>query len=532
MTSHYRHRRIFNPATAFPTPLEPGEIAVNSANRQLALGDADPASPGATKLLLAVRYFDVKAQYAANEFVVQAGGLYRSKAAVTPGAFNATQWDLYNTDPATKTYVDAGDAAITTAFQNADAAIITNYQAADTTLTNSVNAKVAKGGDTMTGALLLSGTPIDDQQAATKKYVDDTVAAGGKTPTAAQIANVPSGTIASANVQLALNELDLEKAPLASPQFNGNPRAPTPLPNDNSISIATTAFVAGQASTLAPLAAGLALPGSSLKYAREDHVHPPDTTRAPIDSPAFSGNPTAPTPPPGDNDQTIATTAFVQSTMVGVSGFSTADAKLTLKTVADAGWVMMNDGTIGNPTSGATARASSDTQPLFIVLWNNIPDVYCPVLPGGRGANAAADFAAGKTLKLPLELGRAIAIAGSGASLSGRALGQFIGEEGHTLIAGEQASMPVSTNVSASGSLTSGSVRFKDNDDFAGGVQRPQTPPMLHDVGPPPGGGGITDVPVTGTVTVTGSGTGTATGGGQAHNNMQPTSFWNVMIKL
>jgi hypothetical protein len=34
---------------------------------------------------------------------------------------------------------------------------------------------------------------------------------------------------------------------------------------------------------------------------------------APIDSPVFTGNPTAPTPPMGDNDTTIATTAFVQA---------------------------------------------------------------------------------------------------------------------------------------------------------------------------------------------------------------------------
>lgn len=35
--------------------------------------------------------------------------------------------------------------------------------------------------------------------------------------------------------------------------------------------------------------------------------------KAPLASPAFTGNPTAPTPSPGDNDTTIATTAFVQS---------------------------------------------------------------------------------------------------------------------------------------------------------------------------------------------------------------------------
>lgn len=34
---------------------------------------------------------------------------------------------------------------------------------------------------------------------------------------------------------------------------------------------------------------------------------------APINSPAFTGNPTAPTPSPGDNDTSIATTAFVKA---------------------------------------------------------------------------------------------------------------------------------------------------------------------------------------------------------------------------
>jgi hypothetical protein len=34
---------------------------------------------------------------------------------------------------------------------------------------------------------------------------------------------------------------------------------------------------------------------------------------APIDSPVFTGNPQAPNPPVGDNDSSIATTAFVQA---------------------------------------------------------------------------------------------------------------------------------------------------------------------------------------------------------------------------
>lgn len=38
-----------------------------------------------------------------------------------------------------------------------------------------------------------------------------------------------------------------------------------------------------------------------------------DSTKAPLASPALTGNPTAPTPTPGDNDTSIATTAFVRA---------------------------------------------------------------------------------------------------------------------------------------------------------------------------------------------------------------------------
>lgn len=44
-------------------------------------------------------------------------------------------------------------------------------------------------------------------------------------------------------------------------------------------------------------------------------------TKAPTASPAFSGNPTAPTPSPGDNDTSIATTGFVQAALAA-SGFA------------------------------------------------------------------------------------------------------------------------------------------------------------------------------------------------------------------
>ncbi len=80
-----------------------------------------------------------------------------------------------------------------------------------------------------------------------------------------------------------------DKAPLASPSFTGTPVAPTATADQNDTQIATTAFVVGQAASATPEADGTAAAGTSLKYARADHVHPTDTTLAPKASPTFTG---------------------------------------------------------------------------------------------------------------------------------------------------------------------------------------------------------------------------------------------------
>src|SRR5690606_9005804 len=102
-------------------------------------------------------------------------------------------------------------------------------------------------------------------------------------------------------------------------------------------------------------------------------------------------------------------------------GPQTGDVHLTYATSAPSGWVMMDDGSIGNAISGATTRSNADTEALYTLLYDNISDDYAPVA-GGRGANAATDFAAGKALTLTKVLGRALGIAGAGADLTSRAL--------------------------------------------------------------------------------------------------------------
>lgn len=76
--------------------------------------------------------------------------------------------------------------------------------------------------------------------------------------------------------------------------LSGGGTSTTPTTDNNTTNIATTAFVVGQAAATAPVMNGTATVGTSLRYARQDHVHPTDTTRAPLASPTFTGTVTIP----------------------------------------------------------------------------------------------------------------------------------------------------------------------------------------------------------------------------------------------
>lgn len=86
-----------------------------------------------------------------------------------------------------------------------------------------------------------------------------------------------------------------------------------PAVDDNSTRGVTSGWYVGQAASTNPLMNGTAAVGSSLRWARADHVHPSDSTKANLASPVFTGNPTAPTPLTADNSTSVATTAFVKA---------------------------------------------------------------------------------------------------------------------------------------------------------------------------------------------------------------------------
>lgn len=200
----------------------------------------------------------------------------------------------------------------------------------------------------------------------------------------------------------------------------------------------------------------------------------------------------------------------------GGGGFDTGDAKLTLKTVADPGWIMMDDGFIDN--------ANGAHRELFLFLWDNIPSLplrHGSVFPYERGDSAEEDWDEGKELMLPRQLGRAIVIAGAGAGLTNRELGTWFGEETHAPIVAEMAQH---YHVVV-GSHTHGA--SSDFNGYSVGYHgAPQDPAFFNTY---QWGGQNTNAALNGAAT----GIGIYNNGSSSpFNILQPSTAWNVMMKL
>jgi microcystin-dependent protein len=140
---------------------------------------------------------------------------------------------------------------------------------------------------------------------------------------------------------------------------------------------------------------------------------------------------------------------------------STGDLKIRYGTGAHTGWVRAAGRTVGSATSGATERANADCEDLFLYLYGADANL---AVSGGRGADAATDWAANKTIALPDWRGRALAgLDDMGNSAAGRltatyfgtaatALGAAGGAESKTFL---QANLPSVNFVVASGQTVS-----------------------------------------------------------------------------
>jgi hypothetical protein len=165
-----------------------------------------------------------------------------------------------------------------------------------------------------------------------------------------------------AKIDPALNRWFLELTGLLNGQgdatLTGVPTAPTAPLLTNTNQIATTAFViqntASSPATVIPLMDGVGAVGVSTKYARQDHVHPTDTSRAPLASPILTGTPKAPTAVPLTDNTQIATTAYAD-TAVAVETTRAEAAETLLAPLASP--VLT-----GAPTAPTAAAGTNTTQ--------------------------------------------------------------------------------------------------------------------------------------------------------------------------
>jgi microcystin-dependent protein len=210
--------------------------------------------------------------------------------------------------------------------------------------------------------------------------------------------------------------------------------------------------------------------------------------------------------------------------------FRTGDLKARYGTGTHSGWVRANGRTVGSASSGASERANADAEDLFEHLWNADANL---AVSSGRGANAAADWAANKNIALPDYRDRVIVGLGDmGNSDANRIADSLTNDDNITLGA---------TAGSSTVTLTEAQLAAHDHTaTFTG------TPLAAHShtisLGNLDTGGGVAaDGSNTSSASATssvsaGTPAGTITvdnaGGGEAHPNIQPSMFATIYVKL
>jgi hypothetical protein len=201
--------------------------------------------------------------------------------------------------------------------------------------------------------------------------------AGVAVATQTDVANLMSTTVRSfdgrrGDVYLQLSDITWAGgAPLWSPALAGCPTAPTPSLADNSTAIATTAFVQRLiAQTLSGdfVSSFNGRTGAVVLTATDVQTALGGMVYAPINSPQFTGNPTAPTASPGSSTGQIATTAFVTAAVVasttGVTSFNTRTGAISLQSadVSGAGGALLVSPVFTGTPQGPTAAPGTNTQ--------------------------------------------------------------------------------------------------------------------------------------------------------------------------
>lgn len=206
----------------------------------------------------------------------------------------------------------------------------------------------------------------------------------------------------------------------------------------------------------------------------------------------------------------------ISSSFADSLGWSTGDVKLTLKKEADDGWIMVNDGSIsiaGYYNSAGTLikaynASTFNLEPLYRLLYKNFSNSILHIQTSAgvettrSSEGVSADWAARKRMPLPKFLGRALAGAGAGSGLTSRTLGALTGYETITLTTDQLPKHSHTVNLKLTHGKDGNNVpdaRFCNGDAWSNETR---------------------------------TATSSTVGKGEAHSNMQPTVFLNIMIKL
>jgi hypothetical protein len=186
---------------------------------------------------------------------------------------------------------------------------------------------------------------------------------------------------------------------------------------------------------------------------------------------------------------------------------------------APAGYVFLIGRTVGNAGSGATERANADTLALFTLFWNL---GFTPT--GGRGASAAADWAALKPMPLPDHRGRVMAAIDVGGSAILTPAGPSTTRGGY---------LGTATQTFAVGGTGSGSISGTANISLLSDFP---SDPNVRREGPDPGAYNATSTVhrhnVTGTATVSGTASVSLSGATDTRSIAQPTVMVDMIIAL
>lgn len=297
-----------------------GELWTNFPDLQLGVIDASRTA----QKLIAVRFFSATAIYAAGDFVIQAGKLYFATGAVPAGAFNAAQW----TQVAALTDIPA-----LYVLPTASTTVLGGVKVDGATIT------ISSGVISSAGLVTVSATAPSPVQNGALWY--DLV--GGQL-------YVWMNDGSSSQWVVAVNQ---SLGGVYLPMTGGVLTGPLTLSADAVSALQpVTLRQLPVAATTTPLMDGTAAAGSSVAWSRGDHVHPSDTSLAPLANPNFSG--------------IVKTPAL--TIQVGTSYIGPGNALITAENASGNAAFFYNS---GNGGAAVTFRTQQTATNYAIFQWSN-----------------------------------------------------------------------------------------------------------------------------------------------------------------